>query len=71
MCVGGAVVKLNSCLKLFRITLEIWYVSTHPYVVSENITFSTKAPLILLMSAFSCKKSAFLAIIVLLLKVIV
>ena len=27
------------------------------YAVSENIPFSTKAPLILLMSAFYCKKS--------------
>ena len=37
-------------LKLVRIMLELetWYVSTHTYVVSENIPFSTKAILILL-----------------------
>ena len=33
--------------------------STHTYIVSENIPFSTKALLILLMSAFFCKKPAF------------
>ena len=31
--------------------LEIWYVSTHTSAVLENIAFSTKAPLILLMPA--------------------
>ena len=35
------------------------YVSTRPYVDSEIIPFSTKAPLILLTSAFFCEKSAF------------
>ena len=45
---------------LFRsLKLEIWYVSTHTYIVSENIPFSTKALLILMMLAFLCKKSAF------------
>ena len=39
--------------------LQIWHVSTHPYVVSENIPFSAQAPLILLMSVFFCKKLAF------------
>ena len=38
---------------------QIWYVSTHTYVVSVNISFSAKALIILLMSAFFCKKSAF------------
>ena len=38
---------------------ENWHVSTYPYVVSENIPFSTKAFLILLMSAFFCKEIAF------------
>ena len=37
----------------------MWYVSTHTYVVSENIPCSTKAFLILLISAFFCKKSTF------------
>ena len=32
--------------------LEIWYVRTHIYLVSENIPFSTKTALFLLMSAF-------------------
>ena len=35
------------------------YISTKKYVVSENRPFSTKALLILLMSGFFCKKSAF------------
>ena len=36
--------------------LEIWYVSTDTYVASENIPLSTKAFLILLMSAFFLQK---------------
>ena len=44
---------------------------THAYVVSVNILFSTKVLLILLMSEFFFKKSAFLAKIVALLKAIV
>ena len=43
---------------------------TQTYVVSENIPFNTKVLLILLMSEFFGKKSAFLAIIVPLLKAI-
>ena len=35
--------------------LEIWFVSTHTFVVSENIPFSIKTPLILLMSTFKDK----------------
>ena len=35
--------------------LEIWYVSTQTYVISENIPYSTKTPLILLMSEFFFK----------------
>ena len=50
MCVE--VVKVPLLLKRVRITLEIWLVSTQKYVVLENIPFSTKALLILLMSAF-------------------
>ena len=34
---GGGVNSLESCQKL-----EIWCESTHPYVFSENIPFSTK-----------------------------
>ena len=34
---------------------QIWYVSTHTYVVSENISLSTKTTLTLLMSAFFAK----------------
>ena len=48
-----------------------WYVSTHTYVGSENIPFSTKTPLILPMSAFFCKRAAFLTKIVPLLKAMV
>ena len=50
----------------------MWHVSTHTYVVLENIAFSTKALLILLMSAFFLQKNQrFLARIVPLLKAIV
>ena len=38
---------------------EVWYVSTHIYVVLENIPFSTKVFLISLISAFLCKNSGF------------
>ena len=39
--------------------LEIWHVSKHSYLVSENIPFSTKVLLILLISAFFGKISVF------------
>ena len=53
--------KITTCLKLVRIMLklEIWHVSTNTYVVSENIPFSTKAVLILLMSIFFGQNSTF------------
>ena len=53
---GGEGVKLprQKFLELFH-KLEIWYVSTHTYVVSENIPLSIKNPLILLISAFFFK----------------
>ena len=38
---------------------ELWYLHTHPYVVLENVSFSTKTLLILLMSALFYKKSIF------------
>ena len=46
------------CLKLVRSMLETWnwYVGTHTYVVSENIPFSTRNLLILLISAFLLQK---------------
>ena len=50
---------------LRNLKLEILYISTYTYVVSENIPFSTKALLILLMSATFCKKSVFFAKIIL------
>ena len=47
--------------------LEIWYVSLHTYLVSENIPFSTKAILVLLMAAsFFSKNQHFLAFVPLL-----
>ena len=51
-CGGGG--GGGACIKLVRIMLEIeiWYVSTNTYVILENIPFSTKNFLILLMSAF-------------------
>ena len=39
--------------------LQIWHVRTHTYIVLENIPFSTKVLLILLMSVYFCKKSVF------------
>ena len=61
---GGGGVKLPPCLKLVRIMLrnayfESWHISTDIYAVSEDIHFITKVLLILLMSAFFCKKVAF------------
>ena len=52
---------------------EIWYVHTQPYVVSGNIPFTTKAVLILLMSAsfFFLQISFFFSKIIPLLKTIV
>ena len=47
---GGVVSKT-------RYKLQIWYVSRHTYVVSENLSFSTKALLILLMSEKMTMKS--------------
>ena len=64
MCVcwgGGGCVKLPlrpSCLKLC-LKLQISHVRTNKYLVSENIPFSTKVLLILLMLAFFCNKLAF------------
>lgn len=53
--------NITPCLKLARIlcyNLEIWYVSTHSYLNSENIPlpFSAKVLLILLISAILGKK---------------
>ena len=64
----------SPCLKLVRIMLESWNLArkyTHPYVVSENIPYSTKVFLILLMPAFFSKNQRFLAKIVPLHKAIV
>ena len=49
---GGKITP--SCLKL-----GIWHLSTDPYVILEDIPFSIKTLLILLMSAFICEKLAF------------
>ena len=46
----------------------MWHVSTHPYLVSENIPLRTNAFLILLMPAFFTKNQRFLAEIVPLLR---
>ena len=55
------VVKLSH-LNLVRIILETWnLVNTHTYVVLENIAFSTKTLLILLMSGFFGKNQLLLA----------
>ena len=35
---------IKICLKLVRIILETWYVSTDTYLVPEKILFSTKTP---------------------------
>ena len=65
------VVKLLH-LNLVRIILETWnLVSTHTYVVLENIAFITKTLLILLMSGFFGKNQLLLAKTAPLLKAIV
>ena len=69
-------VKCPSCVKLVRIILEtLNLVRKYTHICSARtiylLLFSTKALLILLMSAVFSKKSAFLAKIVLLLKAVV
>ena len=51
--------SLSPLSKTYQSFVKFWQVSTHLYVVSENITFSTRTSLIFLISAFFfCKKSA-------------
>ena len=52
----GKIIPLPPNLKLVK-KLEIWYVSTHAYVIPQNIRISAKACLILLMSVFFLKKN--------------
>ena len=50
---------LSPYLKLIRILVEASHLArkcTYIYLVSENMLFTTKARLILLLSAFLCKK---------------
>ena len=50
-------VKLPPCLKLVRIMLETSNLARkYKYLISENIPFSTKVVLILLMSVFFLQK---------------
>ena len=58
---GGGEVKLPSCLKLVRIMPKTWnLVCKYIHICfSGNIPFTSKTLLILLMSAFFYKKSAF------------
>ena len=51
-----AVVVGRGIKKLLRIMLEIWFLTTKTYVVSESIPFRIKTSLILLMSAFFVQK---------------
>ena len=52
--------KTTPCLNVVRIILEAWnLVSTHTYAVLENMAFSTKTSLVLLMSAFFGKNQHF------------
>ena len=55
--VGGIIPLVENLSGLCQ-KLEIWYGSTHTYLVSANLLFSTRTPLILLMSAVFPKKSA-------------
>ena len=60
--VGRGELLLPPCLKLVRIMLETLNLArkyTHTYVVPENIPFSTKALLILMMPAFFAKNQRF------------
>ena len=71
VCLGEWWVHLlPSVQNLFQLcyNFENWYVSTNPYIFSENIPLITKALLILLMSSFIAKNQHFFAKIVLLLK---
>ena len=52
----------STCLKLVRTMLETWnlvHKYFHTYVVLENIPFSIKKSLVLLISAFFCKETLF------------
>ena len=51
-----------SVYNLLRLSykLEIWYVSTETYVVPTDIPFTTRIPLILLISDFFCKNQHFM-----------
>ena len=55
----GPPCKITPCLKLIRKLCYKLETYTHVYVALENIPISTKTLLILLMSAFFCKNSAF------------
>ena len=71
---GGRGSNLHThCLKLVRIMLETWNSARkYRHICSfKNIAFSTKTPLLLLMSAIFAKNQYFLAKIVVLLKAIV
>ena len=64
--------KTNPCLNPIKIMYENWHVNTRTYLISENIAFSTKTPLILLSTFFFFPEiQQFLAKIVTLLKAIV
>ena len=52
-------VVLNQVTCFILIGLKVTHMHIHTYVGLENIPFSAKALLILLMSVFFCKKSAF------------
>ena len=50
--------KTNPCLNPIKIMYENWHVNTRTYLISENIAFSTKTPLILLSTFFFPRNSA-------------
>ena len=53
-------VQVHELTHVAILKLQIWYVSRHTYLVSENIPSSTKALLIFLMSAFCVQSQHFL-----------
>ena len=57
---GGGKITPPSYLKLVRIMLETWYISTHTKVVSENILVP-RPSLICWCNHYFAKKSAFVA----------
>ena len=69
--IGDKITPLSNTCSNYPRNMEFGTKVHHTYAISENIPFSTKALLLLLMATLFCKKSAFLTKIVPFLKAIV